>query len=49
MTSNNNKHNNEKKNTENFKFRLVKVLVEDPFNRDIILKLTKGQKGVYIW
>jgi len=30
--------------------RYVKVLVEDPYNnRDIILKLTKKQKGVYVW
>jgi len=28
----------------------VKILVEDPYNnRDIILKITKKQKGVYIW
>jgi hypothetical protein len=28
----------------------VKVLVKDPFNnRDIILKVTKKQKGVYLW
>jgi len=48
--NNNNNDNNEKKNTEYSKFRYVKVLVEDPFNnRDIILKVTKGQKGVYIW
>jgi excinuclease UvrABC nuclease subunit len=28
----------------------VKILVNDPFkNRDLILKVTKKQKGVYIW
>lgn len=32
------------------KYDYVKLLVDDPFNnRDIILKITKGQKGVYIW
>ena len=30
--------------------KYVKVIVENPYNnRDIILKLTKSQKGVYIW
>jgi hypothetical protein len=29
--------------------KYVKILVEDPYNnRDIILKMTKKQKGVYI-
>ena len=32
------------------KHNYVKVLVEDPYNnRDTILKLTKNQKGVYVW
>jgi hypothetical protein len=40
----NNSHN------KNPKFKYVKVLVKDPYNnRDVILKLTKKQKGVYIW
>ena len=30
--------------------KCVKILVEDPYNnRDIILKITQKQKGVYIW
>lgn len=30
--------------------KYVKILVEDPYNnRDIILKITKKQKGVYVW
>lgn len=30
--------------------KYVKIIVEDPYNnRDIILKMTKKQKGVYIW
>lgn len=32
------------------KFKYVKILVNDPFNnRDIILKVTKKQKGIYVW
>jgi hypothetical protein len=39
----NNSHN------KNPKFKYVKVLVKDPYNnRDVLLKLTKKQKGVYI-
>ncbi len=42
--NNSNKYNNE------FKDKYVKVVVEDPYNnRDIILKVTKKQKGVYIF
>ncbi len=30
--------------------KYVKILVEDPYNnRDIILKMTKKQKGIYVW
>jgi hypothetical protein len=40
-------------NNDNYKkpkHKYVKILVENPFNnRDIILKVTKKQKGVYIW
>jgi hypothetical protein len=40
-----NKHENSNVKKHNY----VKVLVDDPFNnRDIILKVTKNQKGVYI-
>ena len=42
-----NKYNdNEEKN----KFKYIKVTVENPYkNRDTILKVTKRQKGVYVW
>ncbi len=58
---NNNKgYNNENKNRDNEdnphengkgkKHNYVKVLVDDPFNnRDIVLEVSKNQKGVYIW
>ena len=44
--------NNNNKGNKDFKpkGKYVKVLVEDPYNnRDIILKITKKQKGVYVW
>ena len=45
-SDNNNKDNKDLKS----KNKYVKILVEDPYNnRDIILKLTKKQKGVYVW
>lgn len=38
------------KNSEDPKQKYVKILVNDPFdNRDLILKVAKKQKGVYIW
>jgi hypothetical protein len=38
-----------KKNSNDPKYKFVKILVNDPFNnRDIILKVTKKQRGVYI-
>ena len=41
--------NNDNKGLEP-KHNYTKVLVEDPYsNRNIILKLTKRQKGVYVW
>ena len=43
---NNNPHNRE---NDGKKHKYVKVLVDDPYdNRDIILKVTKKQKGVYV-
>jgi hypothetical protein len=43
----NENNNNDDKNNKNFKY--TKISVNDPFNnRDIILKVTKNQKGVYI-
>lgn len=37
-------------NNKKPKHKYVKILVDNPFNnRDIILKLTKKQKSVYIW
>jgi len=42
-----NNNNQDNKDPENSKDKYVKVLVHDPFNnRDIILKVTKKQKGV---
>lgn len=50
--NNNHKYNDENNQFENNnekKINYVKVLVDDPFNnRDIILKVTKKQKGIYI-
>jgi hypothetical protein len=49
VIGNNNKYdnnNNNNKNSNNY----IKILVNDPFNnRDIIAKVAKNQKGVYIW
>ena len=45
ISNNNNYNDKEKKPKHNY----VKVLVKDPFNnRDIILKVTKKQRGVYL-
>jgi len=44
----NNKNNQRKNNKKHPNY--IKVLVNDPFNnRNIILEVTKKQKGVYIW
>lgn len=44
-----NNKNQDKKNSNDSKHKYIKVLVNDPFNnRDIILKVTKKQKGVYV-
>ena len=52
VTSDNNDGEPTLENKRNFKkpkYKYVKVLVEDPFNnRDIILKVSKNQKGVYV-
>ena len=41
--------NNQQENNYDKKHNYVKVLVDDPFNnRDIILNVTKNQKGVYL-
>lgn len=45
---NDNSKNNHKKG-DNKKHPYVKLLVDDPYNRDIILNVTKKQKGVYVW
>ena len=46
----NNNDNNNNDNNKKPKHKYVKILVDNPFNnRDIILKVTKKQKGVYIW
>lgn len=50
ITIGNNNNNNDNKNVKGSKDKFVKILVNDPFNnRDIILKVTKKQKGVYVW
>ena len=46
----NNENPNYKDKNDKEKYPYVKVLVSDPYNnRDIILKITKKQKGVYVW
>jgi len=50
--NNNNYNNNNKTKNKSFKpkEKYVKILIEDPYNnRDIILQVTKKQKGVYVW
>lgn len=43
-------NNDDNENYKDPKYKYTKVLVNDPFNnRDIILKVTKKQKGVYVW
>lgn len=43
-------NNDDNLNSKDPKYKYVKILVNNPFNnRDIILKVTKKQKGVYIW
>lgn len=51
ITSNNNPGGNkDPEGNENPKGKYVKIVVYDPYNnRDIILKVSKKQKGVYIW
>jgi len=45
----NNTSHNDRQNDNN-KHNYVKVFVDDPYNnREIILEVTKKQKGVYIW
>ena len=48
--NNYNDNNNKDKNLKKSKHDYVKILVDNPFiNRDIILKVTKKQKGIYVW
>ena len=43
------KNNNFNKQNKEFKDKYIKVIVKDPYyNKDILLKVTKKQKGVYI-
>lgn len=43
-------YNDKNKNYNKSKHKYVKVLVCDTFNnRDIILKVTKKQRGIYVW
>lgn len=49
LIGNDNNNNDDNQNSKDPKYKYVKILVNDPFNnRDIILKITKKQKGVYI-
>lgn len=49
ITIGNNNNNNDNKNVKDSKYKYVKILVNDPFNnRDIILKVTKKQKGALL-
>ena len=49
-SDNNKDDNNKNPNEDDKKHTYIKVLVDDPFNnRGIILKVTKKQKGVYVW
>jgi cytochrome c oxidase subunit 1 len=46
---NDNNNEDSDKNLKKSKHNYVKILVDNPFNnRDIILKVTKKQKGVYV-
>lgn len=48
--NNDNNNNNDETNKDlKSKYKYVKVLVDNPFNnRDVILRVCKKQKGVYI-
>ncbi len=47
---NNGHNNNDHEDNKNFNHKHVKVFIKDPYNnRDAILKITKRQKGVYVW
>lgn len=49
ITGNDNNNNDDNQNSKYPKYKYVKILVNDPFNnRDIILKVTKKQRGVYV-
>ena len=42
--------NNSDEENKNSKDKYVKIFIKDPYiNRDTILKITKKQKGVYVW
>lgn len=46
----NGNNNNSDENSNESKHKYVKVLVKDPFNnRDLILRVSKKQKGIYLW
>lgn len=50
ITNSNNNNNSNKNNDEDKIPRYTKVYIENPFNnRNLILKVSKNQKGVYIW
>jgi len=42
--------NNNNSNNLKFKYNYTKIIIKDPYNnRDMIAKIAKKQKGVYIW
>lgn len=46
---NSNNNDNDDKDPKDSKYKYVKILVNDPYNnRDLILKVTKKQKGIYV-
>lgn len=50
IIGNENNNNGDNKNSKLPKDKYIKVLVDDPFNnRDVLLRVTKKQKGVYVW
>jgi len=43
-------YNNKNSNNFKFKYNYTKIVIKDPYNnRDIIARIAKKQKGVYVW
>ena len=50
ITESKNSNNSNRKNDDNDIPKYTKVYIENPFNnRNLILKVSKNQKGVYVW